>query len=902
MLCFCEILNVQQGDEVAQAASTYLGEQRRRSTRLEQTSPVIIRGVDLLGQPFEERTAAQNLSFHGCRYASKHHLPKNTWVTLEVPSGESRGDAACVRARVAWIQRPQTLRDLFQVGVELERGNNVWGVTLPPNDWNGGAATVTTISIAAEMPPLAEETALSTSTTAEPESSLEVYLQMAIAHAKREAAPTSAIQGMLADEKDELLMQLRQEFIAESKRTIEEARAAADQVATQRASELRGDIESAQETTAAFHKKWLDEFEHKKVDAREEIVASLTESVATQLASFEQQVRGTFPSDWAERLSHAQVERSEWQAEIQALREEVRSSAETSDRRSEEWLKEKLVQIRQDLESSRASKMSETEAPPAATESVRNALLAETETARAQWSELLESSLDSAAQRLNERLSSCSQELLQRSEHELAKRLVELQKETGLTVEARRAALSELKAALETEVTQAKTALSEIEQMAGRFSDYSRQLEAASQDSLHELRERLESSVGQQCAELERRGTELEGKFSENAAQLLEEMTRDAVARGAQEIGAIVSSGLERAGKASQDLAAREEQAEGILRIHRERLRQVSEQVQREGAAHLAAGVSDFQKDLENLSERALAHWKASLEANGMRVAEDASAALAKETARQLVESDAQLLVQIQQTLDSAQERMRKSAHVIAGEFRGGLGEIEEAGLANAKEKFAAAADERLELARNEFTKAAEKAASTFGEVIEEATENRLRDFSAMRDASAKDGEERLAAAAEKILQGVHNHAQSSFEHFDEQLAIKIDQALKRANERLEHQFELTLDRFRERGERNLEDWTAKQTSVADHALEKHEMDLRSAANSWVETALEQLDARSEERIDSAVRTTQNAVREACADIFESVAQGMKKQLQGTREMRHAAAGETNSQEHRASA
>jgi hypothetical protein len=120
-----QILNVRQGDEVAQAASTYLGEQRRRSTRLEQTSPVIIRGVDLLGQPFEERTAAQNLSFHGCRYASKHHLPKNTWVTLEVPSGETYGDAVCVRARVAWIERPQTLRDLFQVGVELEKGNNV---------------------------------------------------------------------------------------------------------------------------------------------------------------------------------------------------------------------------------------------------------------------------------------------------------------------------------------------------------------------------------------------------------------------------------------------------------------------------------------------------------------------------------------------------------------------------------------------------------------------------------------------------------------------------------------------------------------------------------------------------------------------------------------------------------
>lgn len=127
-----------RGEDLAQAAPAYLGEQRRRSTRVEQTSAVIIRGVDLLGQPFEERATAQDVSFHGCRYASKHHLPKNTWITLEVPSSGSRNEPVCVRARVAWIQRPRTLRDLFQVGAELERGWNIWGLAPAPSDWASG--------------------------------------------------------------------------------------------------------------------------------------------------------------------------------------------------------------------------------------------------------------------------------------------------------------------------------------------------------------------------------------------------------------------------------------------------------------------------------------------------------------------------------------------------------------------------------------------------------------------------------------------------------------------------------------------------------------------------------------------------------------------------------------------
>src|SRR4029077_20040250 len=59
--------------------------ERRRSERVSYSLPLIVRGVDLLAQPFEERPATLAFNLHGCRYASKHHLPKNTWITLELP-------------------------------------------------------------------------------------------------------------------------------------------------------------------------------------------------------------------------------------------------------------------------------------------------------------------------------------------------------------------------------------------------------------------------------------------------------------------------------------------------------------------------------------------------------------------------------------------------------------------------------------------------------------------------------------------------------------------------------------------------------------------------------------------------------------------------------------------------
>src|SRR3989440_3971849 len=116
-------------------ASTEL--RKRRSTRIVQAVPLVVTGVDALGRPFVERTSSLIINCHGCRYQSKHYVLKNMWVTMEDPHQESRQPPRTVRGRGAWIQRPRTVRQLFQVALELEVSGNVWGIAFPPEDWVG---------------------------------------------------------------------------------------------------------------------------------------------------------------------------------------------------------------------------------------------------------------------------------------------------------------------------------------------------------------------------------------------------------------------------------------------------------------------------------------------------------------------------------------------------------------------------------------------------------------------------------------------------------------------------------------------------------------------------------------------------------------------------------------------
>src|SRR5271166_1006111 len=136
--------NDEQGPEVADESSSPMTEgalnassdlRKRRSTRIVQAVPLNVTGVDALGRPFNERTSTLIINCHGCRYQSKHYVLKNMWVNLEVPHPEPGQAPRRVRGKVAWIQRPRTVRQLFQVALELETAGNAWGIAFPPEDW-----------------------------------------------------------------------------------------------------------------------------------------------------------------------------------------------------------------------------------------------------------------------------------------------------------------------------------------------------------------------------------------------------------------------------------------------------------------------------------------------------------------------------------------------------------------------------------------------------------------------------------------------------------------------------------------------------------------------------------------------------------------------------------------------
>ncbi|HKV27393.1 MAG TPA: hypothetical protein VJN90_03860 [Candidatus Acidoferrales bacterium] len=892
---------------MAQAASTYLGEQRRRSTRIEQSLPLIIRGVDLLGQPFEERTATQSLSFHGCRYASKHHLPKNTWITIEVPAGHTQREPLNTRARVTWIQRPRTLRELFQVGVELETGSNVWGVALPPTDWastgiKGIEPVPTSPEASADLEPVVKH--VRSIAMAPQESPLESYLQSQLAD-----------DAELDGRESPLLRELRSQFESRAQKLVEEARTAAEQVVDERTGKLHSDLhnqlnQEQRATADAFYQKWRQEFESREAAAKEQMSSELAQRLTDQVAQVRQEVRENFDTSWGNAMERTQTALAEWERRAESLRDEARAVSEEAVRHAEERLDTKLTQhlneFREEL-TRRAAAQGVVEHHEKTTdmyEGAQERLKEEMEAARKQWNELLESSLDSAAQRLATRVTDSSQQMLEVAEQKLASRVAELQEDSGLAAEAGRAALDDVKSALDQEINRTRTSLAEIEKAATHFSEYSRQLEAAGQDSLNELRQRLESSVALQVAELDRRGVDLQKQLVVRAESQLAEMSKRKAEQTAGEVHAKIAAVLERAAEATRQLSTHEQQAKDLLHVQRERLRQVSANVEQEVGQSMSSMLASLQGDFEQAGKEASARWISELDANAARAAEEASAGLAKSCENRLQSVLSRLDVRLEDSLDGTRKSVDEISSEAIEKYREQVEKMEASQLKASSERLEELSGKQVETANSQFEEAAGGVARTFGQVIQAAAEDAAERAAAESKARAEQERTRLEAIAGQVLRNLQERAETSFSQFQEQLAITTKRNLAQSHESLASQLAATLDVFRAQGKAQLAEWSATQDGLGDAAFERHEDRLRSAGNSWLDATVRQLDAANQNRMDSLIRGAEDAMRKACVDVFDGLAQAMKEKLLGAfSESRNTAtAGEDDCRERRASA
>ena len=821
-----------------------------------------MRGVDLLGQPFEERTATLAFNQHGCRYTSKHHLPRNSWVTLEIRAGSI--PAYPLRARVAWVQRPHSIRDFFQIAVELETPANVWKHEATPGSEAvaGGLPALT--------PGLANFMNHAMSESRAEASSREIVSDLTVGGGEAPGFEPTQYSPLRLASDSPLIRELRTQLDAQAK---EAAAGAAEEV---RREVMRAAEENDRKHSASAEEsleKWKAQLDQVQQQAR----AEYSECLSAQQREFLQNVK----ADLDATLHQAR----ELVGHLNHRTEALRSAGETAHERNIQ-----LTQSLSRLEAAEAAHAAgpapgqtkeELEARESSAKGWRRRLDSEMQEAQKQWNELLQSSLDSSLHHMVEQIAGHSQEILQNAEKKMTERLGELREPFAKAAEEARDTIAGIQSSLDREVQRARGSLTEVEQVAGRTKEISEQLEAASHDTLNQLHRRLEKILDTHTAEMNRRAEGISANLSQRVGLSLDSAGHQFLERTIAETEGRLAPHLERVPALLRELEAREVQTEEGLRVHRERLRQLAESNYREVETQIATTSAKLHADFEAARRDALGKWSEELDASGVRAAHAAAEALGRTSEWFQQEARARLQVLVEQAVVTAGVGLNEKSAAATQSFESQLAVQAATHLAQIREQVEAVGSEAAGRARTELDRAAEAAAASFGQVLHSESERQTLEFRAATSGIQRERAEQFDRTTQELLHKLEVNAWSSIESFRARMREHLDTAVVEGRGALHAEFASALESYRADREAHKQQWIEHLENLSGEASGKYQDKLQSASEAWVLSSMRRLNEHGQNGIETLLRTADQALRDSFAKVFEGLSETLRDRAAG---------------------
>jgi len=896
---------------------------KRRSTRIIQAVPLSVAGVDALGRPFTERTSTLIINCHGCRYQSKHYVLKNMWVTLEVPHPETGQPPRTVRGRVAWIQRPRTVRQLFQVALELELPGNAWGIAFPPDDWFAfpDAARPTVDAPGAEYLPehsqhsteaaeqpheshaQAEEEAfnlpLSDADTASenysgrlrafpaPANTTDASMQLArqvtrlLADARQQihAAAREAAAQAVSAERRITADQWDQKIAADRETLSREVAAALEKIREESASLNRMAQNAAAEALQRDLPRWL-------TPQLEELTRHLTaqlshEALAQRNANAEQ----TGAALQTLRSACTQTEQVLERLREQAVAAEARiaSSAESAARVAEESARRQELAAAALAESLRAKANEIQEQASAflstAQQNWQNHLAGELEAAQGRVQIAVDNAIAGAQTQAAESLNDHANTVLQQFQQE-AERLQAGFRESAALV----ASESDLRLAALKDLTQAhagriEATLVRASEVLGRLELFPQRVETAQQDALAGFQSQLDDILSLHRNEMHRCSESLFEDISARIHATFEESSRRAATQFGQQIESLVQPHLVQVEQGIHRLAGGRSLLDAATSLQQERIRVSADEAFAEALASFRGNLGGVEQLLRESADavaaRSLADLEGKAESTKHQVVEDLL------QSAEWYEKKAQTQIQhfAERAGEQAEARLRERAGEISAMFAAELDNASRNFVGHTQNQMEEVVRDAFERARALFSEAAETTSAAFIDEIQRQARQELGGFEAETQKSVSESKARMEAAHVDLTHKVTAEQESFLRRFQTAMSGAMEAGVAEANEKVQAGFGPLLEAWKSMTQAHQAEMRGLYARVGDQAAEHFRGRLENVSNQWMLATVASLDHQSREVVSGIAATAEEKLRDTCTRVFSEIGDSLRERL-----------------------
>jgi hypothetical protein len=865
---------------------------KRRSTRIVQAVPLQVTGVDALGRPFAERTSTLIINCHGCRYQSKHYVLKNMWVNLEVPHSESGRPPRQVRGRVAWIQRPRTVRQLFQVALEMELPGNIWGIGFPPDDWFIFSDAAKNPESAEAMPDNAQEQSISATTEIHlplkdsdlpaasgpdnlrvfpsPASATDASLQLArhvtrlLADAKQQIHTTArdaAVQAVSAERRI-AFEQWEQKFAAARQEIAGAATQALDRIQQESEARSRAAQTAALEALQNELPKWLaPQLEQLTRD----MTGQLSREGHTQRTGQEQSLAGA-----QEKLQVLCRQAEEAAARLRTLAEQSEAQVVARVEAASGAIEEAAHQREEVADSQRESLQNAADEIQrqasagivAAQDSGRVQFAEELAAARARWQTTVEEGFTAARERSAGVLNDHSAALQSQLREEGARQ---------------NAALRE---SLEGQAQRLEAAVARAHAAGERLEHFASHIETAQHQALSGFQSQLDDVLSLHRNELHRRSESLFDEINARIRQAFEETSGRTLENCREQIQTLVQPHVAQAEEAVHRLAGGRSLLDAALTLQQDRIRASADEAFAESMARFRENLGSVEQLLQESAQSVTERNLSDLDAK--------ASDLKRHTVEEMLKSaewyEKRAQTQLQDLSDKATEQtgahLREKAGEISSLFASELNHSSQNFVHHTQTQLDEVVRASFERARMLYAEAADTTSAAFTDEIQRTARVELDGVSEELRKSAAETRAQMEAARAELTQRVTSEQEDFLRRFEARMSGAMDVGIAEARQRAQTEVAPLLESWKTTASAHQTELQSNYSKMSDAATEHYRGRLENVSNSWMLATVTTLDHRSREVITQIAGTAEERLRETCAQVFAGVGDVLRERLQ----------------------
>jgi hypothetical protein len=857
------------------ATNTSAELKKRRSTRIVQAVPLQVTGVDALGRPFAERTSTLIINCHGCRYQSKHYVLKNMWVNLEVPHPEQGHPPRRVRGKVAWIQRPRTVRQLFQVALELEEPGNAWGIAFPPDDWfafpeesrfvsNPASPMDLPPSIGsplgeAPLPLVEAEPGVATPDNLRvfpaPASTTDASLQLArqvarlLADAKQQihaAAKEAAAQSVAAERRlsseewEQKYTSFREEVARETAHAIgaiqeeTEARARTAQAAA---------AESLKNELPRWLAPQLEQLTH-------ELTAQLAREGAVQRDQHEKQLASaqemlqTLCSQAEEAAAKLRTQAEQVEAHVAAQLEAARQRTEEEARRCEESAgaqRDSLGSILNDIQ----QKVSATFAD--AQNAVREQMTHELGAAQQQAT----SALQEHAQNLRE----------------------QLKQESAAQGKTLAESLAEKTRQLEETLARANQATERLEQYAAR-------IETVQQQAISGFQTQLDDVLSLHRNELHRQSGNLFEEIHARIRTSFETANSEALAKFEHHVESMVKPHITATEEAVHRLAGGRSLLDAAMTMQQDRIRNSADEAFADSLARFRENLGSVEALLNESSQTITARHLEELENKAVDLKHQTMEEMFKSAEWYEKKAQTQLQNSTEKMVEQVGNNLRDKAGEVSSLFTSELSHASHSYVEQSHHQLEETVRDAFERVRVLFAEAADTTSAAFTDEIQRNARQELEGFMELMQKTVEQSRERMDAAREELNYKTTMQQEDFLRRFQSGLDTTVEKGLKESQQKVQGEFQALWESWRRMTEAQQTEVRGNFHELSDEAVGEFRGRLENIANSWMVATVATLNHQSKEVIAQIASAAEERLREASSEVFAKFGDTLRERLQ----------------------